>query len=119
VSYHVRFSSDWVKRLGDGTEESKLKIQEAIDDLWGYTDEMFHLTVPDTAMISEGIGIDVSGFKELYYSKVSEILNEATLEVPQGTFFQKGGKEGVHSEYMGYILSELQYMQRTYPNMKW
>ena len=119
VSYHVRFSSDWVKRLGDGTEESKLKIQEAIDDLWGYTDEMFHLTTPDTAMISEGIGIDVSGLKELYYSKVSEILNEATLEVPQGTFFQKGGKEGVHSEYMGYILSELQYMQRTYPNMKW
>lgn len=119
VSYHVRFSSDWVKRLGDGTEESNIKMQEAIDDLWGYTDELFHVSESDMAMISDGIGVDVSKLKDLYYAKVSEVLNDAMLEVPQGKYFQKGGKEGIHSEHMGYILSELQYMQRTYPNMKW
>ncbi len=119
VSYHERFSSDWVKRLGDGTEESKLKMQEAIDDLWRYTDELFHVSESDMSMISEGIGVDVSKLKELYYAKVSEILTEAMLEVPESKYFQKGGKEGIHTEHMGYILSDLQYMQRTYPNMKW
>jgi ring-1,2-phenylacetyl-CoA epoxidase subunit PaaC len=119
VSYHERFSSDWVRRLGDGTEESNLKMQEAIDDLWKYTDEMFHVSEADMVMISEGIGVDVSKLKELYYSKVSEVLIEAELKVPEGKYFQKGGKEGIHTEHMGYILSDLQYMQRTYPNMKW
>jgi ring-1,2-phenylacetyl-CoA epoxidase subunit PaaC len=119
VSYHVRFSSDWVKRLGDGTEESKLKMQEAIEELWRYTDEMFHVSESDMVMISEGIGVDVSKLKELYYTKVSEVLDEADLKVPESTYFQKGGKEGIHTEHMGYILSDLQYMQRTYPNMKW
>ena len=119
VSYHRRFSSDWVKRLGDGTEESKRKIQEAMDDLWRYTDELFHLTASDSAMISEGIGIDVSKLKESYYAQISEVLREATLEIPESKYFQKGGKEGIHTEYMGYILADLQYMQRTYPNMKW
>jgi ring-1,2-phenylacetyl-CoA epoxidase subunit PaaC len=119
VSYHRRFSSDWVKRLGDGTEESKMKMQEAIDDLWRYTDELFHLTASDSAMISGGIGVDVSKLKESYYAQVSEVLREATLEIPESKYFQKGGKEGIHTEYMGYILADLQYMQRTYPNMKW
>ena len=119
VSYHVRFSSDWVKRLGDGTDESKAKIQEAIDDLWRYTDELFHITASDSDMISEGIGVDVSKLKESYYSQVSEVLKEATIEVPESKYFQKGGKEGIHTEYLGFILADLQYMQRTYPNMKW
>ena len=119
VSYHVRFSSDWVKRLGDGTDESKAKIQEAIDDLWRYTDELFHITASDSVMISEGIGVDVSKLKESYYTQVSEVLREATLEVPESKYFQKGGKEGIHTEYLGFILADLQYMQRTYPNMKW
>ncbi len=119
VSYHERFSSDWVKRLGDGTDESNKKMQEAIDSLWRYTDELFHLTEADRVMVSEGIGVDVSLLKDEYYQRVSEILKEATLEIPEGKYFQKGGKEGIHSEYMGYLLADLQYMQRSYPNMKW
>ena len=119
VSYHKRFSGDWVKRLGDGTEESNAKMQEAIDDLWVYTDELFDLTEADTAMIAEGVGVDTSKFKELYYAEISEVLKEANLTVPEGKYFTRGGKKGIHSEYMGYILSELQYMQRTYPNMEW
>ena len=119
VLYHTRFSSDWIRRLGDGTEESHNRIQTAINDLWIYTDELFHQTEADKAMVAEGIGVDVSLLKAAYYQKVSAVLEEATLETPQIEYFQKGGKLGVHSEHMGYLLTELQYMQRTYPNMTW
>ena len=119
VSYHKRFSGDWVKRLGNGTAESNQKMQEAIDGLWRYTDELFQITEADKAMIDEGIGVDVSNFKEAYYTKVSEVLSEATLIIPESKYFTSGGKKGIHTEHMGYILADLQYMQRTYPNMKW
>lgn len=119
VTYHVRFSSDWVKRLGDGTVESKEKIQNAINDLWVYTDELFYLTEADKAMINDGVGVDVTKFKDVYYKKINAILTESTLVIPAVEYFQKGGKEGIHSEHMGYILTEMQFMQRTYPNMNW
>lgn len=119
VSYHQRFSSDWLIRLGDGTEVSKIKIQEAINGLWTYTDELFHQTEADKAMVSENIGVDVTKLKEAYYLKVNEILTEATLDIPESKWFQKGGKNGVHTEHLGYLLSDLQYMQRAYPNMEW
>ena len=119
VLYHNRFSSDWIKRLGDGTEESHNRIQTAINDLWIFTDELFHQTDADKAMVAEGIGVDVTLLKSNYYKKINEILDEATLQTPQIEYFQKGGKNGVHSEHMGFILTELQYMQRTYPNMTW
>ena len=119
VSYHERFSSDWVKRLGDGTEESNKKMQEAINDLWTYTDELFHQTEADKAMVTEGIGVDVTKLKESYYKEVGNLLEEANLQTPELKYFQKGGKQGIHTEHLGYILSDLQYMQRTYPNMEW
>ena len=119
VSYHERFSSDWVKRLGDGTEESRQKMQEAIDDLWTYTDELFHQTESDKEMVSQGIGVDVTLLKDAYYNHVTELLEEAKLNIPESKYFQKGGKKGIHTEHLGYLLSDLQYMQRTYPNMEW
>lgn len=119
VSYHERFSSDWVKRLGDGTEESRQKMQEAIDDLWTYTDELFQQTESDKEMVSQGIGVDVTLLKDAYYNHVTELLEEATLNIPESKYFQKGGKKGIHTEHLGYLLSDLQYMQRTYPNMEW
>ncbi len=119
VLYHTRFSSDWIKRLGDGTEESHTRIQTAINDLWIFTDELFHQTDADKAMVAEGIGVDTTLLKVNYYKKVSAILEEATLQTPTIEFFQKGGKQGIHSEHMGFILTELQFMQRTYPNMTW
>ncbi|MFY0603767.1 MAG: phenylacetate-CoA oxygenase subunit PaaC [Flavobacteriaceae bacterium] len=119
VSYHKRFSSDWIKRLGDGTEESHRRIQEAIDSLWTYTDELFHQTQADKNVVSENVGVDVTKLKDKYYSMVSEVLEEATLKTPESKWFQKGGKEGIHTEHLGYLLSDLQYMQRTYPNMEW
>lgn len=119
VSYHKRFSADWMKRLGDGTKESNQRVQQAVNDLWGYTNELFMLTDADKQAIAEGIGVDVTLFKKEYYENVAAILEEATLEVPTQAFFQKGGKEGVHTEHMGYLLADMQYMQRTYPGMKW
>ncbi len=119
VSYHVRFSSDWIKRLGDGTQESHQKIQTAINELWIFTDELFHQTDADKEMVEKGIGVDVTLLKEAYYTKINSVLEEATLEIPQVEYYQKGGKLGIHSEHMGYLLSDLQYMQRTYPNMTW
>ena len=117
--YHTRFSSDLIKRLGDVTEESHNIIQSAINDMWIFTDELFHQTDADKAMVAEGIGVDVTLLKVNYYKKASSILEEATLQTPSIEYFQKGGKQGIHSEHMGFILTELQYMQRTYPNMTW
>ncbi|WP_033961072.1 1,2-phenylacetyl-CoA epoxidase subunit PaaC [Psychroserpens jangbogonensis] len=119
VSYHERFSSDWVRRLGDGTEESNKKMQEAINDLWAYTDELFHQTEADKAMVVEGLGVDVTKLKDEFYKSVSDLLEEANLQTPESKWFQKGGKEGIHTEHLGFLLSDLQYMQRTYPNMEW
>lgn len=119
VSYHQRFSSDWIKRLGNGTEESSKRMQNAINNLWTYTDELFHVTPASTAMIENEVGVDVRNLKNAYYQRVASILDEATLCVPESKYFQKGGKQGVHTEHMGYLLAELQYMQRAYPNMEW
>ncbi len=119
VQYHTRFSSDWIKRLGDGTAESKQKMQTAINDLWTFTDELFHQTGADQDMVAQGIGVDVTLLKNDYYKKVNEILTIATLEIPEVKYFQKGGKQGIHTEHMGYLLADMQYMQRTFPNMTW
>lgn len=119
VSYHLRFSADWIKRLGDGTTESRERMQRAINDLWAYTDELFHQTDSDQLMISEQIGVDTEELRKPYYEHIEAVLLEATLDVPQLEYFQKGGKHGIHSEHMGYLLADLQYMQRAYPNMNW
>ena len=119
VSYHLRFSSDWIKRLGDGTEESHDKMQNAFNELWKYSDELFHLTDADLDMISQGVGVDTRLLKSEYYNIISEVLREAKLKTPDLKFFQKGGKLGVHTEHFGYLLSELQYMQRAFSKMQW
>lgn len=119
VSYHHRFSSNWVKRLGDGTKLSHEKAQNTIDNLWMYTDELFHLTQNDTIVIDKNIGVDVTKLKDAYYIKVTELLRDATLEIPESKWFQKGGKQGIHTEHFGYLLADLQYMQRTFPDMQW
>ena len=119
VRYHHRFSSTWVKRLGDGTEESHQKIQDALEILWPYTGEFFELAPYEHALIEENIAVDSRSLKDEYFSSIDDILSEATLVIPASTFHQKGGKTGIHSEHFGYILTELQYMQRTYPELNW
>jgi ring-1,2-phenylacetyl-CoA epoxidase subunit PaaC len=114
VAYHLRWSSEWVIRLGDGTEESHNRMLKAIDELWRYTGELF---VP--ADFEKEAGIDFDKIKENWFLKVKEVLDEATLPVPEKVFMQSGGKEGKHTEHLGYILTELQYLQRTYPGCEW
>ena len=119
VTYHLRWSSEWVIRLGDGTEESHKRMLKAIDELWRYTGEMFEAAGYEWRAAGEGFGIDVSKLQEPWMNKVKEIFDEATLAVPENIFMQSGGKDGKHTEHLGYILTELQYMQRAYPGCEW
>ncbi|MEJ8817107.1 1,2-phenylacetyl-CoA epoxidase subunit PaaC [Lacibacter sp. H407] len=114
TTYHLRWSSEWVIRLGDGTEESHKRILHAIDELWRYTGELFEAADYETAM-----GIDLASIKQSWTEKVTAVFDEAKLPVPENVFMQSGGKKGIHTEQLGYILTELQYLQRTYPGAKW
>ncbi len=114
VTYHQRWSSEWVVRLGDGTEESHQRMLKAIDELWRYTGEMF-----SPAEYEIEAGFDVSLLKDDWMKKVNSVFEEATLPVPEKIFMQSGGKTGVHTEHLGFILTDLQYLQRTYPNAEW
>lgn len=119
VNYHVGFSSAWLKRLGDGTEESHERMQNALDYLWPYAMELFIETEVEKQMKELRIGADLPKMKENYLGRISERIDEACLKFPQGEVFHKGGKNGVHSEHMGYLLADFQFMQRAYPDMKW
>jgi ring-1,2-phenylacetyl-CoA epoxidase subunit PaaC len=119
VTYHVSWSSEWVLRLGDGTEESHDKIQKSVNTLWQYTDEMFMTTDYEKTLAEENIIPDISSLKDAWLEKVNTVLNEATLTIPENVFMQTGGKNGIHSEKLGYILAELQYLQRVYPGAEW
>ncbi len=119
VTYHLSWSSEWVIRLGDGTAESNERMQKAIVTLWPYTGEMFIPAYYETAMISAGIAPDLITLKESWLEKVTIVFEEATLAVPEKVFMQTGGKTGVHSEQLGFLLTELQYLQRTYPGTEW
>lgn len=114
VIYHQRWSSEWVVRLGDGTEESHQRMLHAIDELWRYTGELFIAADYEAAA-----GFDIALLKEDWMKKVTLVFEEATLPVPEKMFMQSGGKTGTHTEHLGYILTELQYLQRTYPNAEW
>jgi len=119
VQYHHHFSTEWVKRLGDGTEESHTRMQNAIDHFWPYTGELFEETVIEKEMKGNGIGADLALIKMEFKSFTNEVMTEAGLKIPESNWSHSGGKKGTHSEYLGFILTELQYMQRSYPGMNW
>ena len=119
VTYHLRWSSEWVIRLGDGTTHSHHKMQQAINDLWPFTGELFIPSPADDAALADGYGANIAALKSAWLQRVSNILTEATLQVPKTTWMQQGGKVGTHTEHLGFVLAELQFMQRAYPNMQW
>lgn len=119
VSYHLRHSSGWVIRLGDGTDESNRRIQKAIDDLWCYTGELYKPDSVDEAMWGERIGLDLNKIATDWLSSVRAILTEATLQIPESDWMHTGGKYGIHTEALGYLLAEMQFLQRAYPQAKW
>jgi len=119
VTYHLRFSSEWVIRLGDGTDVSHEKVQNALNDLWMYSGELFEMNDFEKEMEKEGIGVDLEKLKPLWHQKVDDILKMATLTKPENDWMQSGGKIGKHSEHLGFILAEMQYLQKTYPGQEW
>ena len=119
VTYHLRFSSEWMIRLGDGTEESHQRMQTALNDLWMYTGELFEMTEVEKELLKIDVSVDLEKLKTDWTKKVHEICNEATLKVPEDTWMQKGGKTGVHTENLGFLLADMQYLQRAYPGQEW
>ena len=119
IAYHLQWSGEWVIRLGDGTEESKKRISDSLATLWPYTGELFLMSDVESSAIQSGFAPDVSKLKENWLNKVTTVLEEATLTIPKESWMQKGGKDGMHTEHLGYLLTEMQYMQRTFPNVTW
>ena len=115
TNYHVRWSSEWIIRMGDGTEESNRRLKNALSYLWPFTGEMFM-----AADFEQDNGIDLADIKNKWQQQVQAIFAEATLDMPDMTMvMQRGGKQGIHTEHMGFILAEMQYLQRTYPGAEW
>lgn len=121
VTYHLRWSSEWVIRLGDGTEESSKRIKLALEEIWPFTGEMFEPAGYEKACEENQVSVDVSKIKNDWQNKVREVLERATLSYPQDekAWMQNGGKNGIHTEQLGFILAEMQFLQRAYPGCEW
>ena len=119
VRYHLRHSSGWVVRLGDGTDESNHRIQKAIDDLWCYTGELYTPDIVDETIRAERIGPDLNKIRVDWLAAVHKVLIEATLRAPESGWMHGGGKRGIHTEALGYLLADMQFLQRAYPQAQW
>lgn len=117
--YHLRHTSSWVVRLGDGTDESHRRMQDAIDAMWRFTGELFEADDLDRQMAAEGVGVDPTTLRRAWNATVDEVLAEATLQRPEDPYQASGGRSGMHSEHLGHLLAEMQWMQRTYPGLQW
>jgi ring-1,2-phenylacetyl-CoA epoxidase subunit PaaC len=120
VTYHLRRSADLVVRLGDGTPESRRRMQRALDDLWMYTGELFEADDVEQAATASGVSADIAALRDSWLGQLRETLAAATLNLPEpGAWMQRGGKQGRHSEHMGFLLAEMQFLQRAYPGLQW
>jgi len=117
--YHLRRSHDWMLRLGDGTEESQQRLQQAVEDLWGYTPELFELDALEQSLVDVGIAVDSAALQADWEQAVRATFSEATIDLPPGDWSVKGGRQGMHTEHLGHMLSDLQFMQRAYPGLEW
>jgi ring-1,2-phenylacetyl-CoA epoxidase subunit PaaC len=117
--YHQQHSADWLVRLAQGTDESLRRTSKALNDLWPYTNELFVDDTVDEAAGASGLGPRWSELKQAWFAEMTAVLDEAGLPIPASTPFLSSGKKGIHSEHMGFILSEMQYLQRAYPGGVW
>jgi len=117
--YHLRFSRGWLERLGNGTAVSAQKMQQAVNDLWRFTAELFEADEIDQALVAEGIAVDPRSLREAWEAEVFSGLNAATLSVPSESAYRSGGRNGLHTEHLGPMLAEMQYLQRVYPGLQW
>ena len=119
VKYHLRHSTNWLIRLGDGTEESNKKVQESLEQIWQFTAELFEMDEIDTELVNTGIGVDNTALKLEWDEIVNTTLKKAKLNRPKDVSMATGGKKGMHTEYLGFLLAEMQFLQRAYPDAKW
>ena len=119
TNYHLRHSSKWVIRLGDGTPESHSKVQSSINNLWMFTDELFEMNKNDILMEQQKIGVDCKGLKSEWDKMLNNVFMEATVNRPEDCHMTSGGRSGIHTEYLGHLLTDMQYLQRSYPDAKW
>ncbi len=117
--YHLRRSRDWAMRLGDGTEESHARLQKAFDEIWGYIPEIFEQDELEQRLLGLNIAVNTEALKPKWEAIMKEILAEACIDMPEHSWTVRGGRQGFHTEHLGYLLTELQYMQRTYPGLQW
>jgi ring-1,2-phenylacetyl-CoA epoxidase subunit PaaC len=119
TDYHWRFSSRWLVRLGDGTEESHARVLQALEVLWPYTNELFDGDAIDRAMAEAGVAPALAVLEPRWRALVNPVINEAALAVPQEQGKRTGGKRGMHGEALGFLLAEMQFLQRAYPGAQW
>lgn len=119
AKYHKAHATDWTMRLGDGTQQSRSRIQKAFDELWMFTGEMFETTEADAILRDRNIAADMGKIRHNWKEYVERVLTEATLNIPEAAYMQTGGHNGIHTEYLGHMLSEMQYLQRAYPDATW
>jgi ring-1,2-phenylacetyl-CoA epoxidase subunit PaaC len=117
--YHFRYSAGWVVRLGDGTEESKQRVQSALEALWRFTPELFTADALDDEIAALGVGPRLESLRPKWLARIDEVLSAATLTRPADVPYPWHGKKGQHSEHLGYLLAEMQFLQRTYPGAQW
>lgn len=118
-AYHVRHAGEWLVRLGDGTEESHRRSQNALDELWMYTGEMFETDHVDQAAVAAGMGVDAAALRPQWSATVLPIIKQATLAPPKDGWMMSGGRTGRHTEHLGHLLAEMQFLQRAYPGQQW
>ncbi len=119
ITYHLRHSSTWIDRLGLGTDESNKRTQNAINELWRFTDDMFVMDEADKILISEAIAIDLNTIKPKWHNTVNAAFEKANLKIPEKVWMQYGSKQGKHTEHLGFLLAEMQHLHRAYPGVKW
>jgi len=119
VAYHLDHAAHWVLRLGDGTEESHARVQAALDAEWPYLDELFDGTHVDPALVESGVAVDPASLRERVLARIVPVLTEATLGVPEVAPAVGGGRRGLHTEEMGYLLAEMQHLHRSHPGVTW
>ncbi len=117
--YHCRRSRDWALRLGDGTAESKQRMQTALDDIWGFTIELFEQDELELRLVEQGIAVNCAQLKDKWLADVKAIIEQATLTLPTSEWAVRGGREGYHTEYLGHLLTEMQFVHRSFPGAKW
>ncbi len=119
VTYHLRHTSSWIERFGDGTEDSHNKAQTALNELWQYTGELFEMNEVDEVLIKEGVAVDLNIVKQKWEKHISELFQKSTLVIPENVFMQTGSRKGIHTEHLAFILAEMQALPRMYPDAKW